>query len=86
MTDTLAEARWQARTNTPPIKSGQKWARKRDPAGEYPLEIRIVCRYPFATSLDGVLWIFESAMAYEHLERIPEIALRHLYELKEDVE
>lgn len=85
MTPTAQQARVSMQVNFPPVESGQRWRLDPDGNKDYPNEIRIVCRYPFVAPADGRTWIFESAMSFEHLERIPELTLRQLYKLTEEV-
>jgi hypothetical protein len=87
MMATEDEARAQVEKNDPEFKSGQIWRLIPTYAvSAYPQEIRIVCRYPFNTPEDGRSWIFESAYSISHLAREPELTLRQIYELYEDVQ
>lgn len=83
MSPTAQQARSSMHVNYPPVESAQLWEKAPGSDKDYPNEIRIVCRYPFATPADGRMWIFESAMSFEHLERITELTLRQLYTLRE---
>jgi hypothetical protein len=76
-------ARMSVQANLPAVEGGQVWCKDPDADRDYPNEIRIVCRYPFAKPADGRMWIWESPFSFERLERITELTLRQLYTLSE---
>jgi hypothetical protein len=77
--------------NDPEVRQGQVW-RLRDefisrPSAEYPMRLRVICRYPFTEPGDGRLWVVEADAGYSgRIFRMTEIMLRDAYDLHDDVE
>lgn len=77
--------------NNPEVRQGQVW-RLRDefisrPSAEYPMRLRVICRYPFTQLGDGRLWVVETdGSSLGRITRMPEIMLRDAYDLHQDVD
>lgn len=66
-----------------PVAVGQLWAPADNARGGG--QVRVVCRYPFASADDGPMWIIEFTQTVHRLERVPEKTLRALWALEVDV-
>lgn len=76
----------QLDTNKPEVAQGQTWVLKPDSqfAAEYPGELRIICRYPFAPAQDGRMWVIENTGLLYSIQRLTEATLRSIYQLDQD--
>lgn len=66
-----------------PLRVGQVWA----PVSEQVpgiAPVRIICRYPFATPGEGVVWVVEHLDAVQRIERVSESTLTQLWFLDTD--
>lgn len=82
--DKSSEVEAQIAANRPEIESGQIWTLTSSYSiTEYPDEIRVVCRYPFARPEDGRVWIVEDTNTICRLYRTPEMTLWLVYKLEE---
>jgi hypothetical protein len=87
MNSSEEEIREQLQINLPEVRQAQVWLLVRDQDDvDYPTQIRVICRYPFAQPGDGRLWVVENySGVIGKIYRIPELSLRALYDLAEDV-
>jgi hypothetical protein len=76
----------QLDSNSPEVRQGQIWNLGPRDFGilDYPVELRVICRYPFAAPEDGRLWLLENTGAVYSVMRLTEASLRSSYYLSEN--
>jgi hypothetical protein len=86
MNSSEEEIQEQLQANLPEVAMGQVWTRSNTHDGfDYPRQVRVICRYPFAQPADGRLWVVEKHPgSLGQIYRIPELSLRLLYDLAEE--
>jgi hypothetical protein len=67
------------------IRAGQTWRPVADAAPGVG-QVRIICRYPFATPEDGPVWIIEFLHSISRLDKVTEETLTELWRLEADVD